>query len=593
MLKCRKTFGSPWLLILHVLECDDTCKGEWKCLDPACHDKHALQRWSDTQRALMSPVHLLRRLSVGRKRGRHSSPDQATSGKKGRVGDMPEYGVSKKAQEYPDLPELATSADIRLELSGSPITPELVGDDAWLICSNDTILDPSMDDGTVAEESTAWEDHSQVTTLWSGPLAENTERGTLTSLKSTPGVAAGGSSFAPSALHGLGHASHFSSGPPSAIISCPNLPISPQAMETVSDLSQITWYDEPPQYGTPAIADHPNVYQPSFSDPTISPHTTYNANHIGFRQVSYGQSNSTTPFGTQETSWFTPDHVPTYNIPRRQSAPQEHVHPRNSFSQGAGFSSLPGSAVTGHMSFGERDLSAAYPRSTPRTKSGVAGGRSAHHSSQQSGRGGEARAARAPRTGWVPGQSPGWTIDTMMCEAEASGFHACPWPRCGHRPTGKDRNRRSHLKRHMATHLTSNRLQCPQPRCRQTLAAGRQDNLQAHLRNVHHMDAAAIQLSGTTVVETASVDAREAGEAGLDAWISFHDEDSFDTDVWGQDGEPNLPGGHAIPQDYGVLNGIASESDFDPMEIEEDNLLTGCENERPSLSNLGATAWRN
>lgn len=604
MLKCRKTFGSPLLLIQHVLECEDTCKGEWKCLDPACHDKHALQRWSDTQRALMSPVHLLRRLSVGRKRGRHPSADQVPSGNKGRVGDTSEHGVSKTAQAHLDLHELATSTDTCLELSGSPITPELVGDDPWLICSNDTNPYPSMDEGTVAGESAAWENHSQVTTLWSGSLAENTERGTLTSLKYTPGEAAGGNSLAPSALQDLGHASHFSSGPQSAMISCPNLTIPQQAVETVSDLSPMTWYDVPQQYGTPTIADHSNVYQPSFGDPITSPHTAYNASHIGFRQISYGQSSSITPFGAQETPWLTPDHVPTYNVPknRRESAPQEHVHPHNNFSQGAGFSSLPCSAVTGRMSFGEPEPPAAYQRPTPMTKSGVAGGRFAPSGPQAGGRGaggGELRTARAPRAGRGPGPGPtafeaaGWDIDTMMCSAEASGFHACPWPGCGHRPTGKDKNRRSHLKRHMATHLTSNRLQCPQPRCRQTLAAGRLDNLQAHLRNVHHMDAAAIQLSGTTVVETASVDAREAGEAGLDAWSSFYDDDSLDTGVWGQDGEANLPGGHTIPQEYGVLNGIASESEFDPMEIEEDSLLTGCENERPSLDNLGATAWRN
>lgn len=593
MLKCRKRFGTPWLLVLHLLECDDTCKGQWKCLDPNCNKKHVLQRWPDTSRALRSPVELLRRLSGGRKRGRHPSPDSAPSGKKGRVED--------------EVAELPTCADIPLELSGISMTHELA--DTWVICSDDTIPDSSFDDETTAQDSSAWEDESQVPTVWSDSLVENAERGSLTTHKSMPDAAAGAGSLVPSFVSGLGHASHFSSAPSSAMVSCHSLTVSPRAMEPVHDLNQLTWFDanEPAQYSTPTIANHHHLEacQPSLSDATMSPQVAYDASHVGFRPAPFGQSNSATPFGTQ--GMFPPEYVP--NIPRRQSAPQGPFHPRDTSFQGAGFfNSPPSSAVTtGSIPFGAPELPAAYTQWTPRTTNGIVGGPPTPSSSQPSRRGsgrgeGDARAARAPtRTRSGPGPSPtpteleaaGWTIETMLWEAEASGFQMCPC--CGYRPTGQGKNLRSHLKRHLQIHLPNNRVQCPLPGCPQTLAAGRHDNVQAHLRNVHRLDAAAIQQCGTTVVETASASAREAGGADPDEWSSFGDEDSRElhASAWGQDGESNGlgPGGHFIPPESDVLNGIASEVDFDFI-LEEDSLLADCEDERPSLSNLGVTAWR-
>lgn len=106
MLRCQKQFLSPRDLIDHLLsECFEISKGEWECSDANCKDSHELKRCA-TSRALMSPVHLWRRLSGGRKRGRNPSTEPISLSKRGRVdmAESPDGSLKFSPEMYGSTP---------------------------------------------------------------------------------------------------------------------------------------------------------------------------------------------------------------------------------------------------------------------------------------------------------------------------------------------------------------------------------------------------------------------------------------------------------------------------------------------------------
>ncbi|KAG8168546.1 hypothetical protein KVR01_001295 [Diaporthe batatas] len=97
MLKCFHVSKTPMEQIYHVTRCAEACKGEVQCW--TCHKCHEFKKWHTMCNTLKSPVELLRKLSKG-KRGSHASGGGPSANKKGKTAANDDFAVLSTKESH-------------------------------------------------------------------------------------------------------------------------------------------------------------------------------------------------------------------------------------------------------------------------------------------------------------------------------------------------------------------------------------------------------------------------------------------------------------------------------------------------------------
>lgn len=183
------------------------------------------------------------------------------------------------------------------------------------------------------------------------------------------------------------------------------------------------------------------------------------------------------------------------------------------------------------------------------------------------------------------------TSPSMAVSLEADA-DKCPYPECPYLARGK-KNRRTHLRRHIKTHENLKKLECPVLDCTSNFAAGRKDNLQHHLKKVHHLQDVPISTPATSVTHTVTFGSGDSsaesqtvqgatGETG--DWEGEEDREPIGAAL--DRGQFEILNGIFFERDA-LLDGIQTSAGFTSATELEDKL--GMKFERPA--DLPATAW--
>lgn len=140
MLKCLHFSTTPMDQIHHIITCGEAPKGEIKCM--TCRTCHDFKRWHAVCNTLKSPVELLRRLS-NRKRGSNTSAGEPSTTKRGKTAGSGYYtGLSRQESHgvenvwremeassnvYPPGANTSSPAQLHADEHNSIHVPELGG----------------------------------------------------------------------------------------------------------------------------------------------------------------------------------------------------------------------------------------------------------------------------------------------------------------------------------------------------------------------------------------------------------------------------------------------------------------------------------
>lgn len=204
-------------------------------------------------------------------------------------------------------------------------------------------------------------------------------------------------------------------------------------------------------------------------------------------------------------------------------------------------------------------------------------------------------------------------IDVQLVSTEAhisatddismiAAANKCPHPNCKFMAKGR-KNRLTHFKRHMEIHKKPPKIPCHFPGCKSSFAANRRDNLQAHLRRVHHQQDTAMYTLATRGPYAISRKSSYTATAASQTVQGFELGDFDDLEVEAEPGIPGAAGDGLEDGQWHLLDGLLFERDkrgtaLDGVQglsdgtlavgdLQDELDITG---ERPE--GLPATAWR-
>lgn len=608
MLRCHEKFKTPWSLINHLLLCLETSKGDVNCQE--CQPSHAVKR-------LMSPVHLWRRLSGGRKRANGASLDWPLA-KRGRVDELGSIGSVESLPMYEDMAKYIQNG------AGQEAVRNLHELDAseadlaqFALMNSPESLFPETQDGHYAmtrhplQQSWCERRHE----LAAGSIMASTRQHAIeldTPQSSLPGPSSFNAALRPATEHpwsamsqdstvwgtspvdarlqkysrgnlisprSLMHPPHTNLGEnPLQGLRYPEPVLRPVSGCSLAQLAEDTDPLEMEDGGDAQWCIGPDFTQPSMTG-------------IAYQHESSNSSMKTRPVAHMTNPSCTPLKVVTQPTPVHAYGQGSGSWPLMKYQPITPASTTSGASATSSQSvrwpFTARS-SSAHPSTetesltklpTPTSETSELSRRrvSSAGKSQQS-------VLMSPLT-----QGPVNSEDNISLNADSNRDDVCP--HCEFRPRGT-KNYQTHLKRHIKIHQTGNEIRCQVRGCGSTFAAGRKDNLQQHMNKVHN----SLKLPATA---SNNLSIRNMPSTATSPSASFGYEDRHQENPVVQSGSGHLRANH-LRRDSDILTGISSDrgthmdslqalGDFSPMEEGKDDLSKGGETRRPS--NLGPTAW--
>lgn len=455
MPKCLHTSATPMQQIQHIIACPEASKGEIRCY--TCKECHDFKRWHAVCNTLKSPIELLRRLST-KKRGSISSAGEPFATKRGKTtasnGFMTPSRQQIEEMEDPDSLFLA-------RLNSAPGPAQLHADEANDIHMASELGDSSAIRPLPTPPSTrdhSWSENSQNMVAYGDAKVAHVPE------QPPPYMVSPQTTFDDYRSHDNPTDTLRLNIPPVQYIHESNF-----IMESPDDM-EMPEADRPPWASHPVFReaeDHPQVnlgLAPTVLDATVSTqYGTPSEKSASIFSRSFPASRIPDPRRPKQTSWPTQLHCPD-DVPRPSFDRQHHQ------------------IFNGTHGLTEHDGPAApvFQKGTG-TEPSISRQTSFDTGAQDSitvglfDRGHQAT-SRAP-----PGEEHQATAQQQQHATQARQFEECG--RCGRRFGGIAKNRRQHLRRHVASKHGGARFYCGHAEC--ACSYNRVDNLHDHERKVH------------------------------------------------------------------------------------------------------------
>lgn len=609
MLRCHEKFKTPWSLINHLLLCLETSKGDVSCQE--CQPSHQLTR-------LMSPVHLWRRLSGGKKRANGASLDWPLA-KRGRVDEL-EIGGDESLPRYEDMSkyeehgqgrdflqypyELVASEDLKCPADFEQLEA-LVPSSEGLFSNTPNFSMPRY------PLQQSW--CEQPRELAAGPVSTPTRHVAVEPNTSR---------------------SRFSGASASqmAVRQAPEHPWSTRPYDsTVCGTSPGEMRSQKQTYA--GLVSPRSSFHCQQDDPTYDPRQGLRIPDPMLRGVSgYNLASlleESDPLEMEDggdAQWYDgPDYGQAaiaeraYETDRTSTMAQSAAHmstpgvkslrvvtqpmPMHTYGQGHDFWLLanyqpptPVSMNSGASAASQNSVrwpftgsSSSFPESykaESTTKVPTSGVEAAALGKRRA-----SGAERSEQSLLVSPLSQGTvqSEDNISPSTDSNQDDACPY--CDHQPKGS-KNYRTHLKRHIKTHEPGHELRCQVHGCGSTFAAGRKDNLRSHMNKVHSIpDPAAEgsrQLNVPSMTPTATSPSTSLGKGERPREISVVQSGAGHFEDHGIRRYSNVNVLTGISSDRGIeLDSLQTPGGLSPVEEGKDNASQ--DGERPL--DLGPTAW--
>lgn len=474
MLKCLHFSTTPMDQIHHIITCGEAPKGEIKCM--TCRTCHDFKRWHAVCNTLKSPVELLRRLS-NRKRGSNTSAGEPSTTKRGKTAGSGYYtGLSRQeshgvenvwremeASSNVYLPGANTSSPAQLHTDehNSIHMPELGGSSAIRPL-------PTPPDS----RNHSWSEDSQNMVAYGDAKIANVPE------QLPPYVVSPQTTFDDYERHQNTTDSIRLGIPPVQIIHENGFMESPEALE-FSDAGHLPWADQAVFHETEGPQDNSRLV-PSALDATVT------------SQYSHPSEKSASIFFNS----FPASRMPNPRRRKKNTWPTQ-VHRSNGI-QGRSFDLQHPQSFDGVSGLAGEQQSTTEPSIARQASFDTGIQDSINVSTLEDG--------RLQTTSRVPERAVKRRPAVQQRTAKDHQYEECD--RCGQQFGGEPKNRRQHLKRHVASTHGDVRFRCGHPGCGRSY--NRVDNLHDHERKCHGF----VMQQAEVVAELAAGDDVEVPQGG-------------------------------------------------------------------------------